>query len=181
MLWVACGCVGGPTPAEYPDVKITAAAMKLRVVDTRKSVEELSKPPSRLPSGASVSFDKALPESFGSKAQGRFDRLPSGTGPSLEVEAEVVRAGTTHFATIDGDFTRFDVELRFTVRSTEGAKLLQMRGSAWNEMPTPEATIPEQARVYELTCLQAVDNVFASEDTLEKLNRELAAYEKRPR
>lgn len=165
-------------PAEYPEIKVNAQDFSLDVKDPRKELEEPTLPPHSMYKNDKASAPRALPAAFQSGAQQRLSKLSTKQGLPLKVNVTVKQADVTFFNDYRGDFTRFDVSLGISVTTDKGVQLVKGTGASWQELPSSEASLKEQQRVFEFTALDAFDRYFADEKTLNKLNMQINAYRK---
>ncbi len=169
-------CAGGHSPAEYPEVKLSAMALELNIQDPRTEFYETVTEPSDETELGEERFAQRLPETFEQKAIQRLEKICSNDGPTLKVEATVKKADAIFRVEQVGKFVRYEVKLSFKVTTESGALLDRGSGTAWQEIPEREMNEANLAKTYEATALEALDNYFADEDVLEKINSQLQRY-----
>lgn len=175
LLAVQCGGVPAQD-AEYPDTKVRSGVMALEIEEARKEVLETIREVNKLYRNEQVTFTQPLPPGFESGTRSRLDRLEGGSGLELRVRAIVERADLTFRNDSDGDAVRYDVSLGFRIE-TNSRKLIQKgKGHSSQELPANEATAEEMQRVFLAVALNAFDQYFADEDTLERLNANIESY-----
>jgi hypothetical protein len=164
---VLAGC-GGPSGArsahDASEHELPVAELRLEVADSRPA-----------PVGDRLRLLE-LPADFATRAQARLSRLARGDGERLEVRAVVLAAQATELVDARGEMTRVEVDLDFETRVAGGPVLKRGRGHAQQDIPRDEANDAEIARVLDATSLDALDRYWSSDETLEGLKRELAAY-----
>jgi hypothetical protein len=169
-LLTACG---GPPSARGAEQagqpQLAASALRLTIVDHRP---------------APVGDQRAileLPADFEASAQERLARLTRADGAVLDVHAVVVSAQAQEIVDARGEMTRIEVSFDFETRIAEGPVLKRGRGQSQQDIPRDEADDAEIGRVLSATALDAFDRYWRSSETLDGLNRELAAYRDRRR
>lgn len=173
---LALGCGGSNAPAEYPDVKVSAKTLELTLTDGRKKWTDPITEMETLDRTESNTYAQKLPASAEAELRSRLQRVTGGKGPALQVSCEVRRGDVTFFNTIDGDFARYDVALGFRVTTHTGALLDKGQGRAYRQIPSDQANSSTLARTFEEATLAAIDQYWASEDTLQKINEQLERY-----
>lgn len=177
LLVAVTACGGVPDPARYPDLKLTSSELELRLDDPRREFAKPITEPVTMGRGEDDTYPQQLPTTFEAKANARLARLTRGEGPKLQVNTEVRRSDVTFYNDpFRGDFVRYDVVLGFRITTTTGALLHKGSGGSWQELPHAKASSAEMRRVFEEVALAAFDRYFASEDTLEKIEAQLARY-----
>lgn len=186
--WLACVCLAGSaiTPiacggvaaqnAEYPDVQVRAAVMELSIEEARKEVLERVTVVNKMYQGEQRTFSQPLPDGFEAGVRKRLDRLTGKRGLEVNVVVSVVRADLTFQNDIDGDTARYDVTLALAVKTEGGTTLQKGKGSSLQQIPAKEATDKEMQRVFLVAALNAFDQYFADEETLERLNANIESY-----
>jgi hypothetical protein len=173
---LALGCGGSNAPAEYPDVKLSAKTLELTLTDGRKKWTDPITEMETLDRTESNTYAQKLPASAEAELRSRLQRVTGGKGPALQVSCEVRTGDVTFFNTIDGDFARYDVGLGFRVTTQTGALLDKGQGRAYRQIPSDQANSSTLARTFEEATLAAIDQYWASEDTLQKINEQLERY-----
>lgn len=172
----ACGSSVAANDAEYPDMKVRSPVLELVIEDPRKAIAQTFDRPGEVYRDESVSAPQKLPDGFEQKAIERLSRITGDGGLNLKVVTSVERADVTFSNDFRGDMTRYDVKLKFRVTTEEGTVITKGSGQTSQELPNEEATAGEMRRVFLATALNAFDQYFASEDTLEKINAKVDAY-----
>jgi hypothetical protein len=172
---MACGGVPAEN-AEYPEIQVRAAVMELSIEEARKEVLQRVVEANKLYQGEQVTFSQPLPEGFEAGVRKRLDGLTGKSGLNVNVVVSVERADLTFRNDIDGDSVRYDVTLSLAVKTEGGTTLQKGKGSSSQEVPTKEATGKEMQRVFLVAALNAFDQYFAEEETLERLNANIDSY-----
>jgi hypothetical protein len=92
------------------------------------------------------------------------------------VKAIVERADLTFRNDSGGDAVRYDVSLAFRIETKDRLLIQKGKGHSAQELPADEATPEEMQRVFLVAALNAFDQYFAEEDTLERLNANVDSY-----
>jgi hypothetical protein len=167
-LWAGSGCASVPRevhePRAYPEVKLSASAITLEVVDSRPA-----------PTSPGVR-QLLLPGDFEAAAQRRLTQMLSGQGPALEVVTFVRGGAADDIADSRGELTRISVQLDFEVKVKEGPPLRKAEALSSSDLPRDEATPEEITFVLRSTSLDAFDRYWADPNTTAALNGDLAAY-----
>jgi hypothetical protein len=162
------GCAGVPRavhePRPYPEVKLTASAVTLEMVDSRPAPT------------SPMARQLLLPGDFEASAQGRLNRMLSGQGPALEVIAYVNDGAAVDITDARGEMTRISVKLDFEVKVKDGPQLRRAQAESTSDIPRDEATPEEIDLVLHSTSLDAFDRYWADVKTTNALNGDLAAY-----
>jgi hypothetical protein len=170
----ACG--GSSAPAEYPDVKVAARSLTLTLTDSRKKWTDPITEMETLDRTQSNTYAQKLPSDTEQQLRARLVRVTGGKGPELQISAEVRRGDVTFYNDSRGDFARYDVALGFRVTTRSGALLDKGKGGAWREIPSDQADSKTLARTFAEATIAAMDQYWASEETLEKINEQLTRY-----
>jgi hypothetical protein len=171
----SCGGVSAQN-AEYPDLKVNSRGMELEVEEVRKNVLEPILEPNKLYQNEQASFPQQLPQAFEEQAGARLTALSSADGLRLKVTAVVELADLTFRNDHNGDTVRYDVRLGLRIATEKGTLLQKGKGQSSQELPYEEASPAEMKRIFLAAALNAFDQYFADEDTLEKLNSNIEAY-----
>lgn len=174
-LLLACGGVPAQD-VEYPDLKVRSKMLGLELEEQRKEVLERIDVDGTQYKNEKVSFPQPLPDGFEAGARERLDRLAGGSGLDLVVTTLVQKADVIFWNDHDGNHTRFEVTLGFRITSKDGLLIQKGKGSSAQELPSEEATPEEMHRVFLVAALNAFDQYFAAEETLERLNQNIDAY-----
>jgi hypothetical protein len=174
---LALQCGGVPSQdAEYPDLKLRSKTITLTIKEERAEVLETISNVSKLYQDEQVSFPQPLPSGFEAGARSRLDRLEGGSGLDLVVVTTTDKADLTFRNDVNGDTVRYDVTLAFRITTPEGKLIQRGKGTSIQELPAEGATPEEMRRVFLLAALNAFDQYFALEDTLERLNANIDSY-----
>jgi hypothetical protein len=169
LLGLVAGCGGAGARAPESELKIATSALRLHVVDNRPA-----------PVG-DRRLVLELPRDFSARAQERLDQLRQGDAEALEVRAVVAVAQASEIVDARGEMTRIEVSLDFETHIADGPSLKRGRGHSQEDIPRDEADDAEIAEVLAMTALDALDRYWRSTETIEGINRELAAYHGRRR
>jgi hypothetical protein len=170
------GCGGNSGPAEYPEVRINAAALQLSIQDPRRKFYDTVTEPSDASEMGTERYPQRLPRAFEQAAIARLGQITGKAGDALLVEATVSHADVSFTYEPRGRFVRYDVALKFRVTTQSGALLEKGNGAAWRELPEREANEATLAQTFEATALEAFDRYFADAEMLERVNSQLAAH-----
>lgn len=176
LVGLATHCGVPAQDAEYPELKLRARSLRLDLEETRKEVLETITEVSKLYRNEQVTYPQPLAPGFEAGARERLDRLTGGSGLELVVVTQTERVDLTFRNDMDGDTVRYDVTLAFRITTTDGKLLQKGKGTSSHELPAKEATPEEMKRVLLVASLNAFDQYFALEDTLERLNGNIDAY-----
>lgn len=169
-LLVCAGCGGSnrtSAATSASELKVVASALRLEVIDHRPA-----------PVGdRRLTLD--LPSHFAAQAQERLTRACQGDADVLDVKAVVATAQAFDVTDARGEMTRVEVSFDFETRLEGGLVLKRGRGQSQNDIPREEASDEELARVLGATALDALERYWGSSQTIESLNRELAAYRRK--
>jgi hypothetical protein len=174
LFALACGGSGGQ--AQYPELKVSAKVLELTLIDSRNKWTDPITEMETLDRTESNTYAQKLPANAEAELRSRLQRVTGGKGPELRVSCEVRRGDITFFNTIDGDFVRYDVGLGFRVTTSTGALLQKGQGRAYRQLPSDQVNAQSLARTFEEATVAAMDQYWASEDTLEKINEQLERY-----
>jgi hypothetical protein len=171
----ACG--GSPGPAQYPEVKVACHSMTLTLADSRKKWTDPITAMETLDRTESNTYAQQLPKDAEQQLRARLVRVTGAKGPELQVAAEIRRGDVTFYNDFErGNFARYDVVLGFRVTTRTGALLDKGSGGAWREIPEDQASSKNLQRAFSEATIAAMDQYWASEETLEKLNEQLDRY-----
>lgn len=173
-FFVACLALGSASSCQpagrvdrtvvYPEQKVQARELALRVVDQRPAPPVHTREVSQLPAD------------FEARARERLMAVAVGEGEALEVSLHVATAGAFEIVDARGEMTRVEVAFDVETRVAGGPTLRRARTQWREDIPRAEAESAEIARVLSETALHAFDRYWASEATIDALNRDLAAY-----
>ena len=174
------GCAGTRYGLEAPSSspsEIDAAAMELRVIDTRGAPAadriELS-PPAHLEVRATRRVPVGLTTGYKLAVAQRLRDIVDGDGSTLEVLVEVERAEVEWSATPEGPVAKVRVAVDLTVYDADGGVLQRGKSHAEGRVEAEDATPSELTEAVEATALNAFDRYFAREKMVTALNRALA-------
>jgi hypothetical protein len=156
---------------------LNGSALTLELEDPRKEWAKPITEPQVMTQGEEDAYPQKLPEDFDALAKERLARVTGTKGPKLTVKTQVRRVDVTFYNDkFRGDFVRYDVVLGFRVVTSTGALLNKGSGASWQELASEQATPAQMKRVFSETAIAALDRYFASEDTLDTINEQIARY-----
>lgn len=151
-------------PREYPALRIQATTLELQLIDPRPSPTQPGTHILSMPSG----FEAALRDKLRAQLAGK--------GPALRVAVTVAAADEIELVDARGEMTRVLVRFDVEVAIEGGPVLIRAETQSTSDLPREEATLEELTIVLEATAHDAFDRYFASEATLERVNREIARH-----
>jgi len=171
LLSSACAVnTGSPhSAAEYPtDVKLEAESVELSVIDPRNAKD--------VPDGTdSLTF----PSAFQADASARLQRILSKKGLAFKVDVAVVRSDAQKVDTQQGPKLHIEVVLKFELKGPDNTVVKHGRGQSWAEIPEAQISDASVTETLQSTALNAFDQYWADEDTLQAINENIAVYRER--
>jgi type IV pilus biogenesis protein CpaD/CtpE len=157
------------TAAEYPDdVKLEAESITLELKDPRTD------------SDITDGFNRlSVPEDFNAEASKRLEGILSKKGLAYKVVVSVVRCDGAKVDTQTGTKLHIEVGLKFEFRGPDNTVVKHGRGQSWGEVPEEQISDQSVAQTIRETALNAFDQYWADEDTLNNINENIAVYRER--
>jgi hypothetical protein len=157
------------TAAEYPDdVKLEAESITLELKDPRTD-SDITDGYNRL----------SVPDDFSAEATQRLERILSKKGLAYKVMVSVVRCDGAKVDTQTGTKLHIEVGLKFELRGPDNTVVKRGRGQSWGEVPEEQISDQSVAQTIHETALNAFDQYWADEDTLNNINENIAVYRER--